>query len=46
MGKQFSLHSAETYSEPCQESEVKPFQSLAPSCVFDKVLNMSLFSKS
>ena len=28
MGKQFTLYSAEAYSEPCQESKVKFVQSL------------------
>ena len=26
MGKQFTLYSAEAYSEPCQESKMKLFQ--------------------
>ena len=29
MGKQFPLYSAEVYSEQCQESEIRLFQSLA-----------------
>ena len=28
MGKQFTLYSEEAYSEPCQESKMKLFQSL------------------
>ena len=28
IGKQFTLYSAEAYSEPCQESRMKLFQSL------------------
>ena len=58
LGKQFTLYSAEAYTEPCQPSKMKifvkivnAFQSLtifakAPSWKFDKVLNTPLFSKS
>ena len=38
MGKQFTLYSAETYLEPCQESKIKLFQSLtilAKSSILD-----------
>ena len=38
MGKQFTLYSAEAFSEPCQESKMKLFQSLtifAKSSILD-----------
>ena len=42
MGKQFTLHSAEVYSEPCQESKMKLFQSLT---IFAKKINLVSLKK-
>ena len=50
MAKQFTLYSADAYSELCQESKMKLFQSVtirqkALSWMFIKVQNTPLFSK-
>ena len=50
MGKQFTLYSAEGYSEPCQESKMKLFQSLSRTLTFQNIfaklkISPSLFEK-